>query len=553
MSDWHDRLIDASLHELHGRRPPDLSSRVVSALERAPIDPSPVVVQRPAAARTPPFVWWCVAGAAAMVAVALCAAAWCARDQGAPDQVVAALEIAVLGGEIECVEFESGRASDSRHAAPLTVSFAARPGNRLRCAAPCRARVGPFGIVECDPIMELEVKSMEFSWKSGVVAASSLTVAVVAGVVTWHSLTRTETATAGETLRLQAVDNGGGELAAENARLLRRIERLEQENAALRIVPTREAEPVPVAVAPEPPPAEPPPDSMVFKDEAYAKALEGIDWKTMGEVTKEMGPLLAKLIESMKNGEELPQELAVQIQELNMKLVAQVPALMKSGLPGFGPNGAYTHPLVVANVLANTLAAAGQPLDDAQRAKIDGLVRAFSAESQSIAGASRDFDVEQLALETEMKDRFYRELSSHLLPGQSETMYPPGSTGYDGASLFNTGLMTRPFTEAIPAKNAADFARIASNRLGEDLGLDEASAAQVRAIVERVAGASPELWRDPSDATERNLRMLKTGRASTALRRQIELMREIQRTVPMSPEQLKKFKGLKGVLVPLPK
>lgn len=562
MNEWDDRWIDASLHELHGQKPPDLSSRVVSALERGPVDASPLVVTGGPRRRSPFLVVTAlVASIAAMVAIGI-ALVIATRAAGAPsspestERVVARLPLAVQRGTIECVEAELGGSAVSRHPAGSVASFAARPGNRLRCDAAAEVRVGPFGVVESFANMELEVRSMEFTWKNGAIAASSLTVAVVAGVVTWHNLARSETAAAGETLRMHAPSEDGGVLA-ENAELRRKLEQLQRENDALKVQPTREpaasaalvAEPA--KVEPEAPPT--PQSAMTFTDERYAAALAGVDWKTMGAVTKEMGPMLAQLVEAMKKGEEIPPELGIKIQELNSKLVAQVPAMLKAGLPGFGPNGAYTHPLVVANVLANTLAAAGQPLDAAQQAKIDGLVRAFSAEAQSIAQGPREFEIEQLIADTEMKDRFYREVNSHLAPVQSEQMYPAGSTEYDGASLFNTGLMTRPYAESLAAKNPTEFARLASNRLGEDLGLDDAAAAKVRAIVERSVGASPELWNDKADAVELGLRMPKAGRTTAAMKRQLEMMREIQRTVPMTPEQLKKFRASKGILVPLPR
>lgn len=558
MNEWEDRLIDASLHELHGRRPPDLSSRVLSALQHAPVDPSPVAV---IGGRAPGRNWrrafLCLV-AAALVGFVLAPGVQYllgSRDPRAGEQVVARLEIPVLSGALECVEVAGGHESVSRYTSGASAPFVARPGNRLRSGASCSALLGPFGSIGSVSSMELEVQSMEFTWKSGAVAASSLTLAVVAGVVTWHGLTNTQTAAAGQTLTLHA-DAGRDEaaaLAAENDRLRRRIEQLESENTQLKHVPTRDpVEPAVVEAPPAPPPA-PEADPMVFNDEAYGKALAAVDWKTMGAVTKEMAPLLAQLVEAMANGEELPTELAIKIQELNSKLVAQVPALLKAGLPGIGPNGAYTHPLVVANVLANTLTAAGLPLSGAQQAKVEGLVRAFSAENQSIAAATHEFEIERLLAEVEMKDRFYSEVASQLAPDQHDAMYPKGATGYDGANLFGTGLMTRPYSEGLAASDPAEFARLASSRLGEDLGLDEATTAKVRAVVERGTAAAPELWRDPADATERNLRMWKAGRTTAALRRQIEMMREIQRQVPMTPEQAKKFRALRGVLVPLPK
>ena len=63
--------------------------------------------------------------------------------------------------------------------------------------------------------------------------------------------------------------------------------------------------------------------------------------------------------------------------------------MLEAGLPGYGPNGSYTHPLVTANVLGSALLASGQPLTDAQRKAIDGLARSFAAENDMIASSSR--------------------------------------------------------------------------------------------------------------------------------------------------------------------
>lgn len=561
MNEWEDRLVDASLHELHGRRPPDLSSRVLSALERGSPATERIVTDDPAAgaARVPArrLAPWLLA-AAAVVVVGLVFAL--RRDATAVDpvgneQVIARLEISVLRGELRCVEMDRPGTANVRHTAGAVVSFAARPGNRLLGPEPCQVQVGPFGLIEGGTGMELEVKAMEFTWKNGVVAASSLTLAVVGGVVTWHSLVRSETASAGETLRLQASPNGedAAALAETNERLRRRIRQLEQEVTSMKVLPVRDAADTAVE---EPPPPPPPVESdesaMVFTDPVYAAALSDIDWKLMGAVTKDMGPLLAKLVEMVENGEQVSPELDAEIKALNSKLEAQMPTLMKASLPGFGPHGAYTHPLVAANVLANTLAAAGQPIDAAQQIKLDGLVRAFSAESRSIVEGVRDFDLEGLLAEVEMKDRFYREVASQLTPEQSVHMAPVEGRDHDGLHLFGTGLMLQVYARPIPVKNATDFARATSNRFGEALGLDDDAAAKVRAIVERVTTAAPELWRDQAGVAENAMKKGKAGRSAAALRRQIELMREIDRQVPMTPEQRQKFRAMKNVWVPLP-
>jgi len=566
MNDWDDRVVDASLQELHGSKPPDLSARVLLALQEQQRGPLPTLREPPPRRRRAVRLVEALLAAAAVIAAAWYLGATMAEPpaQSQRTEVAAVeLEIDVVEGTLECVDIRPGRAT-VRHTARALATFAAFPGNRLRCEARCLAQVGPFGSCVAEPHTELEVKSMECSRKQGVLVASTLTLGVITGAVTWHAFTRTDVAAAGDVLRLEAAPAGasGAAMLAENERLHQRMRELERQIEELQTQASRTQAPAapPVETPKEPPPepAATPPIAMAFTDPKFDAALAAIDWKLMGDVTNEMGPLLAQLAamaDQMKNG-ELSKEgmaLAIKITELNGKLVAQVPAMLKAGLPGYETNGAYTHPLVTANTLSSTLAAAGQPLTDAQRAAMSGIVRAFSVENQSIADSSHDFGLEYLLAETEMKERFYKEMSTLLTPEQYRAMYPEGSQANDGVSLFGTGVVTRLYADAVPAANAADFARIASNKISESIGLDEATATQVRGVIERMTGASPELWQDPADSTETRLRFLKRGRTPAALRRQIEVMREIERTVPLTPEQKKQLRSMKKILVPLPK
>lgn len=380
---------------------------------------------------------------------------------------------------------------------------------------------------------------------------AALSIAAVAGVYTWHSLQ----ASPGVATDAVAADLANDASRLEVADLRARIAELEAERAAAAaqrtIAPQTPADDE-VVEPPPPPPAEAK-VAACFLDPRFADVLAKIDWATMGAVTKEMQPLLAELVKKMQETGEVPLDLAAKIQALNSKLVAQVPAMMESGAPGFGPNGSYTHPLFVANTLAATLAASGQQLDPKQQAALDGLVRSFSAENDAIVAAARDFDVEHLLAEAEMKDRFFAEMTTRLTAEQQASLFPADMPGYDGINLFSASLMTRPYTAAIPAKDPIDFARLATNRIGEELGLDDATSAKVRGIVEAHAKAATDLWETPADKTETTLRMLRTGRTSAAMRHQIAMLRAISQQVDLTPAQRDKLKGYKQVLVPLPK
>lgn len=395
---------------------------------------------------------------------------------------------------------------------------------------------------------------MATEMKQGVVMASSLTLAVVAGVITWQAMAQTESANAGETVTLQADANGNKVLAAENGDLRDRIARLEDENRTLRQGAERQPIPTvnPEAVVEEAPPP-PPGIGMAFSDPRYADALSKIDWAKMGQVTHEMSPVLAELVAALtEEGAEIPIELAIKVQQLNSQLLGQIPKLMEAGVPGFGANGSYTHPLVVANTLANTLEAAGQSMTKDQQSRLESLVGVFSAEAQSINDSTHDLSLDQMLAEAEMKERFFREMKGTLSAEQSSAIYPEGSTNYEGGSLFHIGVMMRPSMKPIVAKNAADFASKVSSSLSDKLGLSGATAKQVRDIIARGSQAA-ELWQhgaEPAETSEAHF--MRSGRTMAALRNQVIWMRQIRQLPGLTSEQRKKLGQMSRILVPLP-
>lgn len=579
--DWRDRAVDRALHEVGGQRPPDLSARILVALREQPQGDLPVLHGPMAPARSTKRARSTASlfMAAACVLVGLfvgVAAVHMLRNQDPGERSLREqVEVRVLRGS---VDFSAAEIVDGRvgHDAPGgnffrpggssagmwqqvsrgdRVGVFARSGTRIRASRAAQVQVGFFPSLQFAAETELEVRSMEFSMKNGVVAASSLTIGVVVGMVSWSAWGNSGTAVAGEVVELKA-EPDQADLAAENARLLARLASLEDENG--RLMTMRESAPTTAAVlAPDDPVAEEvsvpkPATAAMFDAGRYADALQDVDWARMGKATFEMQPLMTELVKSLEETGDVPPELAIKIQELNSNLLAQVPAMLKAGLPGTGANGAYTHPLVVANTLASTLQAAGQGLDPGQQAALDGLVKSFGAELDGVAANQYEFAGESLLQEVEAKDRFYEEMSQRLTPEQFAAIYPEGSTDYDGLSLFGSGLLTRQFVKPVKAKSPTEFARRVGTRLGDELGLNDAETKQLRSVIEASAAGAAELWQHPSSDAESKLSFMRKGRTMMAMRHQVSMMRQIVRTMNLSAEQKQKLMKFRGVMVPLP-
>ncbi|MFT7536738.1 MAG: hypothetical protein ACI85K_002692 [Hyphomicrobiaceae bacterium] len=549
MTDWDDRIIDSALQELGGQQPPDLSARILIALGEEAPGQLPVLQSRP---RT-------FAGPAMLAAAFLCLGMLTAYvvsytfDDG-PKVAVDAERVAlhVVSGEVEFVPANAQRPGEVIAAGNAAIVSAHR-GARMFVSTDSRLRLGVFPTLQVQPATQLEVRSMGFSMKNGVVAATSLTIGVVVGVVSWDALSGPEVRASGEVVHLESEALDTTDYSAENARLLTRLQSLEADNARLMTVREGVAsqaaveESAPDEVLPEPEVA----TALMFEDARFADVLSKINWAAMGKATFEMQPLMTELVRAFEEDGEVSTDIAVQIQNLNTHLLGEVPTMMEAGLPGTGPNGAYTHPLVVSNTLASTLNAAGQPLDEAQSAALAGLVRSFTAELDGVAAGQYEFESETMMHELEAKDRFYEEMSQRLTPEQFAAIYPKGSTDFDGLSLFGTGLVTRGLLRPIKAANAADFGRRAGNKMADALGFNDADTMRLRTVLESVSASSADMWGKPASAVESKLKFLRAGRTKAALRNQVAMLRAVSRQFQLTSKQRKKLFSMQGVLVPL--
>jgi hypothetical protein len=555
---WDDRLIDRALAELHGEAPPDVTQRVLNRLAGAgPADAQTRGERRRGAWRA--AVAATLLGAAAAALGVLVLRPWVGR----PAQPRVRVEVAVHAGALECVEAARDGTAERRATVPAGAAggWTIDVDNRLAGMRGTRTHFSmfPFGEVSMGPATELEVEAMDWSVKNGVVVAGAVTFVVVAGVATWQAFARSETAAAGEVLRMEAqgiqapaasLSSENQRLSQENQELKRRVDELEA-HLARRPVPAPAAGAAPPAAAPEEA-APAAPATLTFADPKFAETLEKIDWKKMGAVTAEMGPKLVELAKVMNEEDgEMPMELAVEVQKLNTQLLAEVPKLMEAGLPGFGVNGVYTHPLVSSNILASTLAEGGHPLTKAQEEALGGLVRAYSAENLGIHERGFESEVERVTAETAMKDRFYEEAAALLGPEQRAAVFPPSAGGFDGSNLFSSGLVWATVAKPVHAASPAEFAEDAARGLQKRLSLDDAAAAQVREIIAKHS-AHPDLWRK-TERVERALNFMARGRSGRAAQAQIAWMREISRSLPLSAEQKEKLAKMDDVLVPMPR
>jgi len=558
---WEDRLVDRALQEVHGDRPPDL----LAAIERRLLEPAVTrgsAVSEAHAPRRAMRLLPALLMAAALLAVAVgLAVNWTGRAERVPAVQVA---MEVVAGRLELLD---GGAVAPRVLEPhATQMVLLQRGDRLRSAPrggeETELVIEPFGMVRMAPQTLMEVKEMDVSLKNGWVAAGSLTFAVVAGAATWHLITQHEHAQAGEVLKLEAPNQSAlqGQLQAalgnaqqlqqENQELKQKLATLEQQHRRQTVPVATGAEDQSPEKKPEAAPATA--SAVTFDDERFRDALAKVDWQVMGGASKELGSLLLQLAAAIEKGEEMPMELAAKIQELNAQLIKQLPALMKAELPGTGPNGVFTHPLVVGNELASMLAQSGLPLSDGERSALEGLVRRYTLENDGIHQQDPEVGLQSVIAELAMKERFYDEVSAQLSPEQRAAMYPDGAGRYGSTSLFRTGIVWATLSKPIDAGNPVDYAKSTSGDIARQIGLDDATAARVQAIVEDVSRQAPAAMWQAGSPIERMRGFERSERAPLAAQTQLAWMQRVMRDVPLSAEQRTKLRQMRSVFVPVP-
>jgi hypothetical protein len=307
----------------------------------------------------------------------------------------------------------------------------------------------------------------------------------------------------------------------------------------------------------EPTPAEPAKPEIValFEDPEFGEALAKIDWQTLGVNLNEMMPMISKLAEAIANGEEVPLDVAGELQQRNGAVVVIAKAIMDAKVPGAGINGSFSHPSVVSNQIGAVLQAAGLDLDEGQQQSMERIRSYYAAKDKSLRliAESRDLGVENLLDEVTFKNDFYNEARAILSAEQNGVLSSDAIRGRAHLDIFDTGIVLAQYAKPIRVKDPADLVATWSRKLRFETQLDAAGKKALHGILTSYANNfPPSFWENKPDALDRK-RMMKSSRIRDALRRQVEMMRQIRNTLPLSAKDLAGMKKSIFVLVPYPR
>ena len=292
----------------------------------------------------------------------------------------------------------------------------------------------------------------------------------------------------------------------------------------------------------------------LFTNPEYRELLEGIDWRTVGDASARMQPLLNEILEHYLAGKEVSLELRLEIREWNEKILAEALKAKKGEVPGYGVNGTFTHPLLAANHLRGTLAALGVDLDRGQAAALEEIVRIYTAKDADlrIGAPEATVQLENLVREWRLRENFFREVHGLLTPEQETGVHQDKCRGRVGLDFFDASMAMVEFAVPLAVKAPEDLTLELGSYIKRHSSLEVGQIEQVNRIIkEWVAELPPSFWkRKPGKVDSRFLR---GDRVLQAARRQAELFRRIMEQVGPDPAAVEKVtKGLR-VFVPLPR
>jgi hypothetical protein len=346
-------------------------------------------------------------------------------------------------------------------------------------------------------------------------AAAVVTVTVVSGVILWKSSDGLADTRAHEgeqvVAKLGSVELRGTPppkaeapaaatpekltaLERENAELRAQLAEVTSRNAALEAHTAATPEPqAPSKGEPKASPDAPGRPRIAFGPQARLDKFSKVDWRAAGLAAKTLAPILVELEAKILKGEELPPDLVEKVNVENAKLVKVALAVAGSVTTFGGPNGAFTHPLVLANVMATHLDAAGCPLDDGQVQAINAIGTEYDARWDSIQAGYGEatFQLEKFADELELKKLYVGKIDALLTPDQSAAIFSPATKDVMSADLYSPVLMCAGATHPIVKPTTAALAKTIAHSWVEDWDLGDKTVDAIATSYVNSLGLTP--------------------------------------------------------------
>lgn len=284
----------------------------------------------------------------------------------------------------------------------------------------------------------------------------------------------------------------------------------------------------------------------------YDEALGKVDWKSVGDNTHAMVPLIGKLRDAA--GKTDPPDLSSlgAIQKHNASLI-EAASKIAGKIPGSSVNGSFTHPAFMANSIAATLDAAGLPLSETQTEALGKIGREFSDRDRARIAAydDRTWELQRVLEEADLRDRFVEAAFLLLTPDQRNALTPEPVKGLLGFDLYSSGLVLATHLAPVGAKGRDDYAEKVAQNLTTRSGVAAERKEDLRKMVAEWAAGLPEEWFDRELPRTVGQPLIPVTLVMDAGRRELALFQKAANDLALADDKVQALRRVGYVLLPL--
>jgi len=275
--------------------------------------------------------------------------------------------------------------------------------------------------------------------------------------------------------------------------------------------------------------------------------FDGADWTELGGHLTALAEVIGELRTAISEGREMDMATRQKLMQHNSPLAAFALQATKE-LGGTGPNGAYTHPAVMAQLIRAALANANAPLTPAQEASIAAAGDAWVATAQRLSAGYTDttLALQKTVDEADAKQQFLDRARAALTAEQQAVLFPPSTAGRAQLDLFSPALiyaMRMPLTRTSREELEVSL----TQTLLQAAGLTNADPATYRHLATAWLDALPDAL-VPRAGRDPDVMFPLFVRIQTAARAQIAIMEKFLALGELTDAQAAQLRG-NGTLV----
>ena len=295
----------------------------------------------------------------------------------------------------------------------------------------------------------------------------------------------------------------------------------------------------------EPPPLDP--DAFRFGLPEKTPAFDKADWPTLCGHAAELSKLLAELRERIVTGQDVGAGFQQRIIKHNTPL-ALFAVAFGAEMEDATPNGAYTHPAVVANMIRAALQDAGKPLSHDQEIAIKTLGDAWVGERRRAAAATPSSQLAALVAEVDAKLRFLASVKNVLTEEQRGLLFHPETEGRLKLDLLSPALVY-VLTQPVEAESREDMQTKLLRGLFDQAGIEIDDPSAYAWISERWVDEIPRVA-DPLPVRSVDLRFPHVDVVQARARAQATAIERVLAMGGLTDEQVKGLRAIGTLIYP---